>query len=80
VFCVYVAWTVQKQQARDTVLDRWSHTHANWVRPKNLHSFGNISIISDIIQIDQCKLRVFIPSAVLPHINLYIFHLITRIY
>jgi hypothetical protein len=49
----YVIWTVQKQEARDTVLDRWSHTHAKWVPRKNVYSSGNISIISDIIQIVQ---------------------------
>jgi len=76
----YVVCTMRKQQARDTVLDHWSHTHVNWVLRKNLHSFGNTSIISDITQTDQYKLCVFTPSAVVTQINLYIFHLIIRIY
>jgi len=51
-----------------------------WVLRSNLHSFGNISIISDVIQTDQCKLRVLTPSAVVTYIYLYIFHLIIRMY
>jgi hypothetical protein len=48
----YVIWTVQKQDVRDTVLYRLSHTHVNWVPRKNLYTSGNTSI-SDIIQIGQ---------------------------
>jgi len=25
----YLVWTVQEKEARDTVLRRWSHTHAS---------------------------------------------------
>jgi len=46
----HVVWTMQKQQATDTLLDGQSHTYANWVLRKNLCSFDNISIMSDIIQ------------------------------
>jgi hypothetical protein len=52
----YLVWTVQKKQARD--IPFWTVGVARmqiWVLHSNLHAFGNISIISGIIQIDQCK-------------------------
>jgi hypothetical protein len=50
----FLVWTVQKQQARNTLF--WTVGVVRmqiWVLHSNLHSFGNISIISGIIQGDQ---------------------------
>jgi len=51
-----------------SVLDRWSRTHANLGALFKLKWFGNISIISGTIQIDQCKVMCLlqVPWSLIP--------------
>jgi len=59
----YLVWTVQKKQARDTLF--WTTGVARmqtWVFRSNLYSFGNISVISGIIQIVQCKVKCLLQA------------------
>jgi len=59
----FLVWTVQKQQARDTVF--WTVGVVRmqiWVLRSNLYSCGNISIISGIIQMIKkplCTWRLY---------------------
>ena len=52
-----MVWTVQEKQARDTVWTIGVARMQIWVLRSNLYSFGNISMIGGIIQIDQCKVK-----------------------
>jgi hypothetical protein len=64
---------VQKKQARsNTLFSTVGVARIQiWVLRSNLYSFGNISIISGITQIDQCKVTCFTPSSVVTHISRY---------
>jgi hypothetical protein len=76
----FLIWTVQKQQARDTLF--WTDGIVRmqiWVLRSNLYSFGNISIISGIIQIDRCKVNVCLLQVPWSLISTVIFYTVITI-